>query len=198
MRRRRKMMKAERKTRGKPSKVNQLPDAIKNKLDQLLRDGRLTQTAILEKINKMIDEAELDEDEQLSKSGLNRYSNKMQAIGSRIAQARAVSEQWVAKLGDKPSGDVSKILIEMVRTLAFDSVLDASNADQPVHPKFIKDLAIGIEKLEKAATESTKREKEIRKAFAEEAAALVEDAAVQAGLTTDGANAIKREILGIA
>ncbi len=196
MRRQRKLMK-ERKTRGKPSKVNQLPDAIKSKLDQLLRDGRLTQTAILNKINKMIEEAELAQDEQLSKSGLNRYSSKMQEIGSRIAQARAVSEQWVAKLGDKPSGDVSKILIEMVRTLAFDSVLDASNSDQPVHPKFIKDLAIGIEKLEKAATESTKREKEIRKAFAEEAAALVEDAVVQAGLTSDGANAIKREILGI-
>lgn len=188
----------QRKTRGKPSKVHQLPENIKAKLDQLLRDGKLTQSAILEKVNALIEEAGLDDEDKLSKSGINRYSTNMQTVGQRISEARAVSEQWVAKLGDKPSGDVSKILIEMVRTIAFDSVLDASNSDEPVHPKFIKDLAIGIEKLEKAATESTKREKEIRQAFAEEAAALVETAAAQAGLTSAGANAIKREILGIA
>jgi len=188
----------ERKTRGKPSKVHQLPDNIKAKLDELLREGKLTQSTILDKVNRLIEEAGLDDSDKLSKSGINRYSTNMQTVGQRIAEARAVSEQWVAKLGDKPSGDVSKILIEMVRTIAFDSVLDASNSAEPVHPKFIKDLAIGIEKLEKAATESTKREKEIRKAFAEEAAALVEGAAQQAGLTSDGADAIKREILGIA
>ncbi len=188
----------ERKTRGKPSKVHQLPENIKTKLDELLRDGKLTQSAILDKVNALILDAGLDHSDKLSKSGINRYSTNMQTAGQRIAQARAVSEQWVAKLGNKPSGDVSNILIEMVRTLAFEQVLKVSNSDETVEPKFIKDLAIGIEKLEKAATESTKREKEIRKTFAEEAAALVEDAAVQAGLTTAGANAIKREILGIA
>jgi len=192
------MTSTHRKTRGKPSKVHQLPETIKAKLDELLRDGKLTQSAILEKVNALIEDAGLNNSDKLSKSGINRYSTTMQTVGQRIAEARAVSEQWVAKLGDKPSGDVSKILIEMVRTLAFDSVLDASNSAEPVHPKFIKDLAIGIEKLEKAATESTKREQEIRKAFAQEAAELVDNAAVQAGLTTDGANAIKREILGIA
>ena len=85
----------------------------------------------------------------------------------------------------------------MVRTLAFESVLKASDGEEPVDPKYIKDLAIGIEKLEKAAPESTKREQEIRKAFAEEAATTAEEIAVQAGLTTEGANTIKKQILGL-
>ena len=58
-------------------------------------------------------------------------------------------------------------------------------------------MAIGIEKLEKAATESTKRKQEIRKAFAEEAAATAEEIAVQAGLANEGANTIKKQILGL-
>ena len=191
-------IRSERKTRGKPSKVHQLPENIKTKLDELLRDGKLTQSDILEQVNALIKQAGLADTEKLSKSGINRYSTNMQTVGARIAEARAVSEQWVAKLGNKPSGDVSNILIEMVRTLAFESVLKASDGEEPVDPKYIKDLAIGIEKLEKAATESTKRDQEIRKAFAEEAAATAEEIAVQAGLTNEGANTIKKQILGLA
>ena len=191
-------IRSERKTRGKHSKVHQLPENIKTKLDELLRDGKLTQSDILEQVNALIKQAGLADTEKLSKSGINRYSTNMQTVGARIAEARAVSEQWVAKLGNKPSGDVSNILIEMVRTLAFESVLKASDGEEPVDPKYIKDLAIGIEKLEKAATESTKREQEIRKAFAEEAAATAEEIAVQAGLTNEGANTIKKQILGLA
>ena len=86
----------------------------------------------------------------------------------------------------------------MVRTLAFDQVLKLSESGEVVPPKFIKELAVGVEKLEKAASESTKREREIRKAMAEEAAERAESAAKAAGLTTEGAAQIKREILGIA
>ena len=109
-----------------------------------------------------------------------------------------MSKQWVDQLGGKPTGEVSKVLIEMVRTLAFDQVLKMSESGEIVEPKFIKDLAVGVEKLEKAATESTKREKEIRKAMAEEAAERAAEVAKAAGLTADGAAQIKREILGIA
>ncbi len=150
------------KGRGHRSKVDLLPSELKKLLDEMLRDGRLQQSEILEIINQKIDDAGLPEDDKLSRSGLNRYSVKMEAAGSRIREAREVSKQWVAELGTAPEGEVSKILIEMVRTMAFDTVLKASEGDDPVHPKFIKELAIGVEKLEKAASESTKREREIR------------------------------------
>ena len=188
----------ERRTRGKPSKIKLLPDAIKTKLDELLRDGKMTQAAIVEHVNTLIIDAGLSIDDQISKPGINRYSTQMHTAGQRIQEARAVSEQWVAKLGNKPSGDVSQILIEMVRTLAFEQVLKKSQSGETVEPKFIKDLATGIEKLEKAATTSHKREKEIRLAFAEQAADAAEEVAKQAGLTSDGIAMIKREILGIA
>ncbi|HBA56949.1 DUF3486 family protein [Alteromonas macleodii] len=189
---------SDKRTRGKPSKIDQLPDDIKSELIELLRDKSVTQTEVLERVNTLIREAGLPEEEHISRSGLNRYATRMATVGSRIQEAREVSKQWVDQLGGKPTGEVSKVLIEMVRTLAFDQVLKMSESGEIVEPKFIKDLAVGVEKLEKAATESTKREKEIRKAMAEEAAERAAEVAKAAGLTADGAAQIKREILGIA
>lgn len=188
---------ADRKKRGKVSKVDLLPTDIKAKLDELLRDGKLFQKDILIVVNELIEDAGLGEEATLSSAGINRYSTQMHTAGQRIKEARAVSEQWVAQLGDKPTGDVSKILIEMVRTIAFDSVLKASESEEPMQPKMIKDLSLGIANLEKAANEGMKREKEIKKAFAEEAAKEVDNVVSQAGLTKEFAEDIKSKILGL-
>ena len=102
-----------------------------------------------------------------------------------------------AALSETGNG-VALVLIEMVRTLAFDQVLQLSESGEPVPPKFIKELAIGVEKLEKAASESTKREKEIRKTMAEEAAEQAATIASSQGMTAEGVDLIKRQILGIA
>ncbi|WP_102798738.1 DUF3486 family protein [Bowmanella denitrificans] len=188
----------DKRTRGKPSKIDQLPEDIKAELIELLRDRSVTQTYVLEKVNSMIRAAGLPEEEELSRSGLNRYATQMATVGSKIQEAREVSKQWVDQLGDKPTGEVSKILIEMVRTLAFDQVLKLSESDKVVEPKFIRQLAQGVKDLEEAATKSHKRQQEIRKAFAEEAAAQAEKTASAAGMTAEGVAQIKREILGLA
>ena len=59
-------IRSERKTRGKPSKVHQLPQNIKTKLDELLRDGKLTQSDILEQVNVLIKQAGLTDSDKLS------------------------------------------------------------------------------------------------------------------------------------
>jgi hypothetical protein len=191
-------MSNDKRTRGKPSKIDQLPDDIKAELIELLRDPSVTQTHVLNQVNKLISAAGLPPDEKLSRSGLNRYATRMTTVGGKIQEAREVSKMWVNQLGSKPTGEVSMVLIEMVRTLAFDSVLQMSESGEPVPPKFIKELAIGIEKLEKAASESTKREKEIRKAMAEEAAEKAASVASSQGMTAAGIDLIKKQILGIA
>lgn len=185
-------MSTEKRRRGRVSKVNMLPEQVKQQLDEMLRDGRLTQVEILETIN-----AQVPESSRLSAAGVNRYASKMESAGARIREAREVSQQWIAKLGTAPQGEVSSVLIEMVRTLAFDSVLSASNSDQPVEPKFIKELAVGVEKLERAATLNQKRELEIREQERAEAADRVEAAAVQRGLNPDDVSYWRGLVLGV-
>lgn len=186
----------DKRTRGKPSKIDQLPDSIKDRLIELLRDPAVTQTSVLAEVNKLIEQAGLPEDEQISRSGLNRYATRMTTVGGRIQEAREVSKQWVDQLGNKPSGEVSKVLIEMVRTLAFDSVLKMSEGDEMVEPKFIKELAIGVEKLEKAASESQKRERDIQQAFAEQKAKEVEELRGEDGMSEQLESKIRNILLG--
>ena len=70
--------------------------------------------------------------------------------------------------------------------------------DSVLDPKTIGELALSIQRLERAALLSIEKEKQIRKAYAEEAAEQVDQAATQIGLTVEGAELIKQKILGIA
>lgn len=188
----------EKKTRGRRSKVDMLPEEIKAELNTMLRDGRLEQKEILDLVNSSIQDAGLPDNAQLSQSGLNRYASRMEEVGAKIRQMREVSEVWVAKLGSKPTSDIGKMLQEVVRTLAAETTLSMSESGEPVPPKALSQLALAMQRVEQAAMVSHKREKEIRKAFAEEAAEAAETVAKQAGLTREGVKAIKDQILGIA
>ncbi len=185
-------------TRGRRSKIQLLPDELKSQLDKMLRDGRLQQQEILDLVNQKIDSLGLSKATKLSSSGLNRYATRLESIGARIREAREVSEAWVAKLGSEPTSDVGKLLQEVVRTMAFDTTTAMSESGEPVEPKALSQLALAIQRVEQAAMTSHKREQEIRKVFAEEAASVVENAAKAQGLTREGVQSIKDQILGIA
>ncbi|WP_028468421.1 DUF3486 family protein [Neptunomonas japonica] len=188
---------AEKRTRGRRSKIDVLPTDIKAALNSMLRDGQLDQQEILTIVNDYIEEAGLEDAAKLSRSGLNRYASKMEGMGARIRQLREVSEVWVAKLGTAPTSDVGKMLQEIVRTLATETGLAMSESDKPIEPKVLGQLALVAQRVEQAAMASHKRETEIRTAFAEEAANAMEEVAKSQGLTRDGVKAIKQQILGI-
>ncbi len=188
---------SDKRTRGRRSKIDLLPEEIKAELNAMLRDGRLQQQEILDLVNAQIEEAGLTEKAKLSRSGLNRYATRMEEVGAKIRQAREVAEVWTAKLGDAPTSEVGKLLQEVVRTMAFETGMAMSESEEPVPPKALSQLALAIQRVEQAAMASHKREKEIRTAFAEEAANAMEEVAKSQGLTREGVKAIKAQILGI-
>ena len=91
----------ERKTRGRPSKVDMLPAELKAMLDKLLRESKHTQLDILEQINQ-----HLAPDEQLSRSGFNRYSTRMESVGAKLRETREIANVWMARFGDDQGSDV--------------------------------------------------------------------------------------------
>ncbi len=189
-------MKSKSRGRGRRSKVDVLPADIKQALNTMLRDGRLQQQEILDLVNEQINEAGLTA-AVLSRSGLNRYASKMEQVGQKIRQSREVAEVWAAKLGDAPTSDVGKLLQEVVRTMAFETGMAMSESDEPVSPKVLSQLALAMQRVEQAAMASHKREQEIRKAFAEQAANAVDELATAQGLSAEGVSEIKNKILGI-
>lgn len=188
---------------SRKSKVNLLPQVIRDQLHVLIRSGDMHQTDIREAINQMIEEAGLPEDAKLSRTGLNRYAQKFEGVGERIRQSREVAEVWISKLGQAPTSDVGKLLQEFVRTMAFETsmkLMDDASAEgaEPISPKALGQLALVVQRIEAASMSSIKVEKEIRSAFAVEAANTAEKVAKTAGLTKEAVELLKREILGIA
>lgn len=189
---------SEKKTRGRPSKIDLLPEAIRDQLHTLLRDKRHTQEDIRAAVNELIDENGLPDDLKISRTGLNRYASRMETLGAKIREGREIADVWVSRLGDAPTSDVGKLLQEFVKSLAFETTMSLSETDKVVEPKALAQLALVAARIEQAAMMSTKREKEIRAAFAAEAAEQAEKLVKQAGLTKEAAADIKRQILGIA
>jgi len=172
-----------------------LPEDIRVKLQELLRDPRVTQLEATRKINEIL-EAE-GHDDRLSKSSVNRYAVKMEEVGRKLRQSREVARMWIGKLGNEPQGEVGKLLNEMVRTLAFEAVVDMAEGSEPVSPKMLKDLGIAVERLERAASENEKRDEEIRKHALEDAADAVDEAAKQQGLNEEQARFWREKVLGV-
>ncbi len=103
-------------TRGKRSKIDLLPDDVKKLLDSLLRNSKHSQKEIVEAVHSYIDEQGYDESIKPSTSGVNRYSSKMEKVGKNLREMREISQVWVAELGDKPTGEVTKLVLEMGRS----------------------------------------------------------------------------------
>ncbi|HDR1844050.1 TPA: DUF3486 family protein [Pasteurella multocida] len=184
-------------TRGRASKVDLLPPNIKTQLAMMLRDKQFSQAQILEEINDLIRDCGLDESYQLSRTGLNRYANRMEKVGARIRQSREVAEVWVRQFGEMPQSDIGKMVIELVKHLAFE--MSSQYAEKGIaEPKELAMLAVTVQRLEQAESLSHKREQAIRKEMAQLAAETAEKVVVQAGLSADTVRTIKEQILGIA
>lgn len=185
---------SEKKTRGRASKVDLLPPNIKTQLTMMLRDKQYSQQEILAEINDLIADCGLPDEMQLSKTGLNRYASRMEQMGAKIRQAREMAEVWTKQLGEAPQSDVGKLLMEAVKTMAFDLTLNTDNID----PKFLNQLALISNRIEQAQSVAEERERKIRKEMAQLAAETAEKVVLQAGVSKATVNQLKAEILGIA
>lgn len=181
---------------ARPSTIEKLPSDILEQLQALLRDPRVSQLDATARINSIL-EAEGHPD-RVSKSAVNRYSQRMEEVGQRLRQSRQVAEMWIGRLGAEPQGKVGHLLNEIVRTLAFETAMNFAEGEEPIDPKSLKELAIAVHRLEQAAGDAVKREQEIRKQTAEAAATAAEKTLASQGMSRESIDTIKREILGIA
>lgn len=184
---------------ARPSTIEQLPPDILEQLQALLRDPRVSQMDTTARINAILEERG---EKPVSKSAVNRYSQRMEEVGDRLRQSRAVAEMWIAKLGAQPQGQVGHLVNELLRTLAFDLTLTMQQGEididsAPEVAKMLKDMAIAMEKLEKAASENVKREQEIKQQARQEAAEVAAKVAKQGGLSADSVQELRRAILGV-
>ncbi|MFB2661807.1 DUF3486 family protein [Shewanella mangrovisoli] len=183
-------------TRGRRSKVDLLPANIRKRLDSGLRDGSIQQIDLLDEINALIKAAGLPEEQLLSRAGINRYATKMEAVGKSLREMREITQVWTAELGDKPTGEVTKLILEMARSQLFKALLNESETGEGADVGMIKDAMLAVQRLEAAAMASHKREKEIRDILLQEQAKALAAMPNKGGVTEETKQII-REALGI-
>ncbi|MDE2751280.1 MAG: DUF3486 family protein [Gemmatimonadota bacterium] len=184
------------------SRIEQLPPHIKKPLDAKLRAGE-PQKDILAWLEEPVREEGL---EPISRSGLNRYATKTAEFGAELRQMRAMASAWKASLGDEPEGDILELAGEVLGTVAFKAAHRARDAtiedeDAPIDPKALNQFALALRRLQQAQESGLKREKALREAHARkmaEASAAAGNAARKAGLSEEGAAAIRAVIEGVA
>lgn len=158
----------------KPSKIQMLPPDIKKVVDKLLLDGKLQQVDIVEKIKALLDERGLMNDHNFSYQTFNRYAHRFHDSMRVMREARELSEQLAQKLGDEPSADINNALLELVKAEVF-KMLSSSTKNEDGTEAIIpigdlNKIMLAIRRITESQRTQMRMEKEVRRAFAEEAA----------------------------
>ena len=184
-----------------PSTIARLPEDVREKLHEWLRDPGITQREATDRANEVL---ALVGEPPISKSAVNRYDLRMREAGRKLQESRQVADAMVGKLGAAPQGQLGNLVNELLRTVIFELTLKIGDREiteetMPELTKLLRSLSLSAARLERAASENVKREKEIRKQAAEEITAAAEREARKGGIgvvTPERLREIAREVYG--
>jgi len=182
-----------------PSKISQLPQDLRDELiDRILDSGFGDydghHTWLMNEI-KMRD-IEL-EDGPISRSAIARVGKRHKSVSKRMQEIRMMQKEFAAD-----PVHTNRTTNQMLQLIAFAKTRDAFDGSVEVDADYLKDMALTIGRLEKAAAINEDRERDIRddeRARArEEAAKKAGDVAQQAGVSADTVARIRRDVLGMS
>jgi len=182
---------------GRRSSIEQLPKELADLCHRLIRDGR-TIHEITDALNGL--------DADVSKSAVGRYVKGARAQMEHYREAQAVAGQWVSQLSEDPGSDVSALLAEMLKTVAFRTIADIGSEDgplgkdgKPARPKAmdIMLLAKSIRDMEASTKASMERREKIERQALERQAKAAEKVAKKQGMSSEHWAQLRAQFLGI-
>lgn len=171
---------------GRKSAIKQLDPAIREAADSAIREGRATIEEITALINSL--------GGSVSKSAVGRYKQQAEAQMARYREAQEVAKVWIGKLQADPEGDVGRLLAEMLRTTAFQTLGDIEAGS----PQDVMFLAKALKDLASADKLTADRILLVRREAAKEAAEKVSSVGKAKGLSAETVAELRKEILGVA
>lgn len=177
---------------ARKSSIRQLDPRLREAIDGLVRDGRHTLDDILAHL------AQLNGGEApVSRSALGRYAQRAEEQMRRYREAREVAKVWVAKFESEPDGDVARLLPEMLRSVAFQTLGSMSERKEAADAEEVMLLAKAMKDLASADKLTAERILKIREEVAKKAAVEAVKTAKAQGLSDEAAELIRQKILGV-
>lgn len=145
---------------GRKSSISRMDPRVREAVDGAIRDGRATIAEIVAMVDGM--------GVRISLSAVGRYKQQAEGQMARYREAQEVAKVWIGRLEADPEGDVGRLLPEMLRAVAFQSLATLGDDGEPVDSKEIALLARAI----KDAAGATKTSVEVERLRREMRAAL--------------------------
>lgn len=179
------------------SKVKRLPPDVREAIDGLLREDRHTLDELIAELQRRFPAVDLP-----SRSGLHRHQQDVQAMTQRIRDMQAAASAVVADLGENPDDKVGGLMVQAVTALCGHVAMRATASDEETS---IKD-ALALARMAREASSARKAtlaerqaiERAAEERLRKQQAQALESVVKTAGLTKETADAIRKQILGVA
>ncbi|MBN9477399.1 MAG: hypothetical protein ABS43_03715 [Bordetella sp. SCN 67-23] len=173
------------------SSIERLDPAIRDACNELIRSGH-TIDEIVQTLR--------DLGANVSRSAVGRFTKSARASMEKFREAQEVAKVWIDKLESEPNGDVARLLPEMLRAVAFQTLSTMGESESPVESqelmflaKALKDVS-GASKLNMDIELKLRQEREKAKV---ESADAVEKAARAQGMDEDQVMFWRQQVLGL-
>lgn len=177
---------------ARKSSIAQLDPRLRSAVDGLIREGRYTLDDIIAHL------AQLNGGESpVSRSALGRYAQRAEEQMRRYREAQEVAKVWVEKFESEPDGDVARLLPEMLRSVAFQTLGSLGDREESADAQEVMFLAKAMKDLASADKLTTERILQIRQEVAKKAATEAVKQAKASGLSDEAADLIRQKILGV-
>jgi hypothetical protein len=176
------------------STVAKLDPRIRGAVEAAIREGR----ASIDELVTLIEQA----GGQASRSAVGRFAKDYADSLRRYREAQEVAGRWVQQFAADPNGDVGRLLAEMLKTLAFQTMAEAGDGEAPIEPKAIAQLARAVRDLAGAdqvkATLAQRLRDEVKtKVAAKLDAVAAEPAGTGGAIPAEALRRIREEVYGI-
>ena len=163
------------------SSIKRLPAKLREAVDQAIADG-----ATIDEITARI----RAEGEDCSRSTVGRYAKNMRDLIRQQQETDRTIKAWAQALGERPEGDVGRILIETLQSMVLDTMADLRGRDEPVPTQELDRLSHILKRIE--ATDKLRNDRE----RAAEKAAQANQPKRQGGLSPEAVAIIRAEVEG--
>lgn len=186
---------------GQRSRLERLPQHLRDRLHELLADPHVTQQEIADALN-----AEAGEP-VTSQSAVSRYSLTMSRFAAENRQATAIAEAWVKQIGSEGQQGLGEAIIHQLRHHIFDLQIriqeyrESADRDPEATERIAELLhraARTVTSAELAAARSIDSRRRIEERTRKQAAAAAASEAKAAGLSSEMVDALRTRILGVA
>lgn len=171
------------------SSVARLDPRIREAVDAAIREDRATIAELVEMIAAAGGTA--------SKSAVGRYKKGFEDSLRRYREAQEVAGRWVQQFRADADGDVSRLLAEMLKTLAFQTLADADEADGKelmFLARAVKDLA-SVDRIKAEAEAKARADVKAKVGAAIER--LASEPATAGRIPAEALRRIRAEVYGI-